>query len=74
MIAKVYNCNTDEMIEVKIGDSVGFKSDIEQSGVVVGIAKSYMGYKLTLANKNGFCGGYIGGKTTTIEEASDCWI
>ena len=60
--------------EVKVGDWVGFKSDIEQSGQVVAINRSYMGYRLTLENKNGFQGGYIGGKTVTTEEASDCWL
>jgi len=59
---------------VKIGDWVGFKSDIEQSGQIVEIKKSYMGYSLVLENKNGFVGGYIGGETITTESASDCWL
>ena len=59
---------------VKIGDWVGFKSDIEQSGQIVEIKKSYMGYSLVLENKNGFVGGYIGGDTITTESASDCWL
>ena len=60
--------------EVKVGDWVCFKSDIEQSGKIVAIKKSYMGTALTLENLNGFNGGYIGGDTITTEEASDCWL
>jgi len=56
--------------EVKIGDYVSFKSDIEQSGRIIAIN----GTDLTLENENGFDGGYIGGDTITIERASDCWI
>jgi hypothetical protein len=59
---------------VKVGDWVGFKSDIEQSGQIVEIKKSYMGHSLVLKNKNGFSGGYIGGDTVTTELASDCWL
>jgi hypothetical protein len=59
---------------IKIGDWVGFKSDIEQSGQVVEIKSSYMGHSLTLENKNGFHGDYIGGQTITTELASDCWL
>jgi hypothetical protein len=59
---------------VKIGDWVGFKSDIEQSGQIVEIKASYMGHSLVLENKNGFHGDYIGGDTITTELASDCWL
>ena len=59
---------------VKVGDWVGFKSDIEQSGQIVEIKKSYMGHSLVLENKSGFGGGYIGGDTVTTELASDCWL
>jgi hypothetical protein len=59
---------------IKIGDWVGFKSDIEQSGQVVEIKSSYMGHSLVLENKNGFHGDYIGGQTITTELASDCWL
>jgi hypothetical protein len=59
---------------VNIGDWVGFKSDIEQSGQIVEIKKSYMGHSLTLENKHGFHGDYIGGETITTELASDCWL
>jgi hypothetical protein len=60
--------------EVNIGDWVGFKSDIEQSGQIVEIKSSYMGKSLVLENKSGFQGGYIGGETITTELARDCWI
>jgi len=59
---------------VKVGDWVGFKSDIEQSGQIVEIKKSYMGHSLVLENKSGFHGDYIGGSTITTELASDCWV
>jgi hypothetical protein len=60
--------------EVKIGDWVGFKCDIEQSGQIVAIKQTYSGTSLTLKNKSGFSGGYIGGDTITTELASDCWL
>ena len=59
---------------VTVGDVVCFKSDIEQSGVIVEIKKSYMGHSLVIENKSGFSGGYIGGDTVTTELASDCWV
>ena len=59
---------------VKIGDWVCFKSDIEQSGKIVEIKKSYMGHSLVLENEHGFHGGYIGGDTITTELACDCWL
>jgi hypothetical protein len=60
--------------EVTVGDVVCFKSDIEQSGVIVEIKQSYMGHSLVLENKYGFHGDYIGGETITTELARDCWI
>ena len=60
--------------EVQIGDWVGFKSDIEQSGKIVEIKSSYMGASLVLENTSGFSGGYIGGDTITTELARDCWV
>ena len=59
---------------VTVGDVVCFKSDIEQSGVIVEIKSTYMGHSLVLENKSGFSGGYIGGNTITTELASDCWV
>ena len=59
---------------VNIGDWVGFKSDIEQSGKIVAIKQTYAGTSLTLENTSGFSGDYIGGDTITTELARDCWI
>lgn len=60
--------------EVQVGDYVGFKSDIEQSGQIVEIKQSYTGKALVLENKHGFSGDYIGGDTITTQLARDCWI
>jgi len=61
--------------EVSVGDWVGFKSDIEQSGQIVEIKKTVcFGVSLVLQNNNGFSGDYIGGSTITTELARDCWI
>lgn len=59
------------MTEVKVGDWVGFKSDVEQSGRISGID----GGTLILSAGGGrFDGGYIGGKVRTTMRASDCWV
>ena len=60
--------------EVTVGDVVCFKSDIEQSGVIVEIKQSYSGKALVIENKYGFHGDYIGGDTITTQLARDCWI
>jgi hypothetical protein len=60
--------------EVRVGDYVFFKSDIEQSGRIIEIKSSYMGKSLVLENKYGFHGDYIGGETITTELARDCWV
>jgi hypothetical protein len=59
---------------VNIGDHVCFKCDIEQSGVLIGVKKTYAGTSLTLQNLAGFSGDYIGGETVHTELASDCWL
>ena len=59
---------------VTIGDWVGFKADIEQSGQIIDIKSTYMGQALVLENKSGFHGDYIGGETITTQEARDCWL
>ncbi len=59
---------------VNVGDWVCFKADIEQSGKVVAIKKTYAGTSLTLENTTGFHGDYIGGQTITTELARDCWL
>ena len=60
---------------VRIGDIVGFKCDIEQTGRIEDITVDrYRGDVLTLSNPNGFSGDYIGGETITDEDARDCWV
>ena len=46
-------------VEVKVGDNVAFKSDIEQWAKIIEIKKTYMGVALVLENKHGFQGEYI---------------
>jgi hypothetical protein len=60
---------------VSVGNYVGFKSDIEQGGRIVGFSKTLMGSDvLILENLNGFEGDYIGGDTRTQVLASECWL
>ena len=64
-----------EGTRVKIGDYVGFKSDVEQSGKIKSIRAGYTGQaELTLEDENGFSGDYIGGQTITTVLAVDCWV
>ena len=64
-----------EGTRVHVGDVVGFKSDIEQSGTISHIKRDMMGnVLLTLTDEDGFHGDYIGGSTVTTELASDCWV
>ena len=60
-------------VEVKVGDNVAFKSDIEQWARIIEIKKTYMGVALVLENIHGFSGDYIGGETITTQLARDCW-
>jgi len=57
-------------VEVKVGDSVGFKSDHEQYGTITAIK----GDTLHLFNKNGFSGDYLRYATDTVVHAGDCWV
>ena len=61
---------------VKVGDWVGFKCDVEQSGKISKIGRGHSGQiELTLTREDeGLEGGYIGGQNVTTELASDCWI
>jgi len=56
--------------KVKVGDTVDFKSDTEQFGIVIKID----GNRLTLESPydSGFLGDYIGGRETTVVNADDC--
>ena len=63
--------------EVKIGDAVGFKSDIEQYGIIQEIRRSsFGGIELKLTPASGrFQGEYLDSRAPfTIVRASDCWI
>lgn len=55
---------------VKVGDYVGFKSDVEQSGKIIKIE----GNMLLLSNRNGFEGAYIGGQPMCWQTADRCWL
>lgn len=63
--------NMEFTFEIKVGDSVGFKSDIEQYGRVAAIERntgSFCGrskYRFKVVNPNGFDGDYIGGDRVT---------
>ncbi len=62
---------------VNVGDCVGFKCDIEQSGEIVKIKRSPYGKNLLVLKSHddsGFEGHYIGGDLTTEQLASDCWV
>ena len=62
---------------VNVGDVVCFKSDVEQSGRIVGTKKaSWGGDELVLEalGDSGFSGDYIGGDDRTTVAAEDCWI
>jgi hypothetical protein len=59
--------------EVRVGDYVGFKCDIEQCGRVTQITQMASNVVLTLENPDGFEGEYIGGRTINTERAEDCW-
>ena len=62
---------------VKVGDTVGFKCDIEQVGEIVKIKRDYLGKPVLVLKSiwdEGFDGEYIGGEEYTEERAEDCWI
>ncbi len=60
---------------VSIGEFVGFKSDIEQTGKIIAIKSDLSGRAiLTLEDEDGFSGDYIGGQNITTELAVDCWL
>ena len=59
-----------ETFEVNVGDWVGFKSDIEQSGKVKQIQSRGT---LIVENKNGFYGDYIGGDTEALVGFDEVW-
>ena len=59
---------------VSLGDWVGFKADVEQTGRILDIRIDSTGATvLVLTNPDGFDGDYIGGDRVTRQHASDCW-
>jgi len=70
-MATVKNWDTDEEVVVRVGDWVGFKSDVEQSGEIIRIEGNRL---YLISGAMGFQGGYIGGQTETVERADDCWV
>ena len=67
-----------DLVEVKVGDTVWFKSDHEQIGKVVEIrqGRTFGGnhIELVLENPHGFSGDYLRYATHTTERADDCWV
>ena len=61
----------DETFDLKVGDWVGFKCDIEQEGIVKSIQRSRQ--TLIVENKYGFHGDYIGGDTEALLGFDDVW-
>jgi hypothetical protein len=61
---------------VYVGDWVGFKSDIEQSGKITKIKNNRWGRGkvLELRNENGFSGEYLRYCKVTEMDADDCWV
>lgn len=73
MYARINHIN-GTTVNLKVGDWVGFKSDIEQYGEIIKINRNRFGHTvLTLKSEYGFDGDYIGGQTTTKINASQCW-
>jgi len=59
---------------VHIGDTIDFKSDIEQYGTLKQISRTPNGIALVLTSTYGFHGDYIGGQRETEVLAKDCWV
>src|SRR5210317_6279 len=53
-----FRTSEEKTIEVKVGDYICFKSDIEQSGKIVGFIRSAYGMSIRLENEFGFQGHY----------------
>jgi|TARA_A200000159_G_C7303001_1_gene331033 hypothetical protein len=66
---KIRNKWDDEPFDVHKGDWVGFKSDIEQEGQIIGFRNG----GLILQNLDGFCGDYIGGDAQTLVFFDEVW-
>jgi hypothetical protein len=62
-----------ESTTVSVGDEVGFKDDVEQSGKIIEIKECQTGFMLVLENEWGFEGEWLEGKTVTTIHAGECW-
>lgn len=61
--------------DVKVGEYVSFKSDVEQCGKISKISGAGQNKSFTLVKGDeGFEGDYIGGDNVTVQMASDCWV
>lgn len=58
--------------KVKVCDIVYFKYDVEQYGMVAKIEPTSRGAMLTLTNKRGFAGEYIGRMNAITIFANEC--
>lgn len=70
--------NTTKQTQIKVGDYVSFKSDIEQSAEVVEIKTERRMYGpatvyVVKAPADGFSGHYIGRADFAEIDADDCW-
>ena len=60
---------------IRVGDIVWFKSDVEQRGRVVAIERNVFGeqsLRLESLDASGFSGDYIGGRLQTTVDADRC--
>ena len=67
---------TVESTTVRVGDIVGFKSDIEQAGKIFNISTNSFGKKVLFLEPTGdhFYGEYLRDAETTKVFPEDCWI
>lgn len=72
-VGKRFEFDREEAVEVKVGDYVGFKCDIEQTGKITKIENHYGRVSFHLHNPDGFSGDYLRYATDTIQDADRCW-
>lgn len=58
---------------LKIGDIVGFKCDIEQSGRITGFSSGGFLHLVPLTDHGYFQGDYIGRDSETMQSSDRCW-
>lgn len=74
-LKRILKSTTVDGTEIRVGDHISFKSDIEQSAKIIAIfAQDGHTQFLVEAPVDGFSGDYIGGAGATILYASDCWV